>query len=239
VKSLDRLNTITKQDIVKFANENFNDNYVVVYKRTGVDPNQQKVVKPEITPVSVNREAESDFVKNILNTKADDFVKNILNTKADEVNPVFINYDKDIKKFKIKSDVDVLYLKNSTNELFNLYYVFDMGSNNNKMINLAVNYLPFLGTSKYSPSELQQEFYKLGCSFSVSSNFDMTFVSLSGLNENFIPALKLFEELLNDPIPNETALNNLVKDIIKRRADAKLQKGSILSAMNSYGPFLL
>lgn len=225
VKSLERLNTVTKQEIVKFANEYFNDNYVVVYKRTGVDPNQQKVIKPTITPVSVNREAESDFVKSILNTP------------ADEVNPVFVDYDKDIKKLKIKNDIEVLYLSNTTNELFNLYYVFDMGSNNNKMINLAVNYLPYLGTGKYSPSELQQEFYKLGCSFSVSSNFDMTFVSLSGLNENFIPALKLFEELLNDPIPDETALNNLIKDILKRRADAKLQKGSILSAMNSYGVY--
>lgn len=225
VKSLERLNTVTKQEIVKFANEYFNDNYVVVYKRTGVDPNQQKVIKPTITPVSVNREAESDFVKSILNTP------------ADEVNPVFVDYDKDIKKLKIKNDIEVLYLGNTTNELFNLYYVFDMGSNNNKMINLAVNYLPYLGTGKYSPSELQQEFYKLGCSFSVSSNFDMTFVSLSGLNENFIPALKLFEELLNDPIPDETALNNLIKDILKRRADAKLQKGSILSAMNSYGVY--
>ncbi|ULT22113.1 hypothetical protein KUH03_21620 [Sphingobacterium sp. E70] len=60
----DGLNKITKQDIVNFANKYLNDNnYVVVYKRKGVDNNVVKVVKPEITPVTVNRDDQSDFLK--------------------------------------------------------------------------------------------------------------------------------------------------------------------------------
>nr|HPK06056.1 pitrilysin family protein [Bacteroidales bacterium] len=34
---LERLSRITKDDIVRFARENYGDNYVIVYKRTGVD----------------------------------------------------------------------------------------------------------------------------------------------------------------------------------------------------------
>ncbi|HEX2788529.1 MAG TPA: insulinase family protein [Ignavibacteria bacterium] len=225
VTHLERLKGITKEDVMRFANENFKDNYVVVYKKTGEDKNTQKVIKPEITPVEVNREAESDFVKMIVNTP------------ADKLSPVFVDYKQDIKEFKIKSDVPVYYTNNDENALFSMSYVFDMGTNNNKMLAPAIAYLPYLGTSQYTPEQLQQEFYKLGCSFSVNTTYDRVFISLNGLNDNFVPSLQLFESLLNDPVPNEEALINLKKDILKVRADAMLSKQSILSAMSSYGVY--
>ncbi len=67
---------------------------------------------------------------------------------------------------------------------------------------------------------------------------DESFVSLSGLNENFDKSLKLLEELISDPKSNEDALENLVDDILKQRADAKLSKRTILwGAMYSYGKY--
>ena len=52
----------TVKDVVDFAKKNLNDNYVIVYKHTGEDKSVQKVVKPEITPVNVNREDQSEFL---------------------------------------------------------------------------------------------------------------------------------------------------------------------------------
>ena len=49
VGRLDRISNITKDQIVAFANRHFNDNYVVVYKRQGVDENQKKI-SPSATP---------------------------------------------------------------------------------------------------------------------------------------------------------------------------------------------
>ncbi|MFC7670269.1 M16 family metallopeptidase [Hymenobacter humi] len=57
--------SITKEEIVKFANDNYGENYVTVYKRTGTDPNKVKVVKPAITPVPANRDAASTYYKQI------------------------------------------------------------------------------------------------------------------------------------------------------------------------------
>lgn len=225
VTHLERLKGITKEDVMEFANQNFKDNYVVVYKLTGEDNTTQKVVKPVITPVEVNREAESEFVHTILNTP------------AQQLSPVFIDYKQDVKQFKIKSDVSVYYMENDENDLFTMSYVFDMGTNNNKMLAPAVAYLPYLGTSQYTSEQLQQEFYKLGCTFDVSTTYDRVIINLNGLNDNFVPSLKLFENLLNDAIPNEEALVNLKKDILKVRADAMLSKQSIISAMSSYGVY--
>jgi len=227
VNDIEVLKKYTKEDVVNFAKTNYNDNYVVVYKRTGKDESTQEVVKPKITPVQVNRDDASPFLKDISAMKFDD------------IQPRFLDYDQDINQAKLDNGIKVRSVKNSNNDLFNLYYVFDMGKNNNIKIDLALDYLPFLGTSKYSPSEIQQEFYKIGCNFQASASDEKVYVSLSGLTENFEAGVQLFEHLLADAKPEEAPLKNLVNDILKERADDKLSKGTILfgglSAYAQYG----
>src|SRR5690606_35757851 len=53
VSDLDELSKFTKADIVKFANDNYNDNYVAVYKRQGENKNLVRVENPGITPISL------------------------------------------------------------------------------------------------------------------------------------------------------------------------------------------
>ncbi|MBI4945810.1 MAG: insulinase family protein [Bacteroidetes bacterium] len=234
VNEIDRLSKITKQDIIDFAKKNYGDNYVVVYKRTGTDSISKKVDKPEIHPVETNRNEQSSFLKNFINIP------------ADEIEPKFVDYAKDIQQFSVKKNwstslttgIPAFYNQNTESQTFSLYYLLNMGSNHNKKLPVAIEYLPFLGTSKYTPEQLQQEFYKLACDFGVFNSEDQVYVYLSGLTENSEKALTLFESLLGDAKPNPTALNNLVDDILKQRTDAKLDKKTILwSAMYNYAKY--
>ncbi len=225
VSTIDRLSKITKQQIIDFVNANYTNNYVVVYKRTGEDTNVQKVTKPEITPVEVNRNDQSDFVKTILASKA----------KA--IEPVFLDY-KSIKQSTLENNIPLLYNINTENKTFDMYYVFEMGTNHNKAFSVAIDYLKYLGTSTMKAAEFQQELYKLGCSFDVYSGEEETWVSLRGLSENMKKATNLFESLLSDPQANEEALKNLVSDILKKRTDAKLNKNEILyGALSNYSKY--
>jgi predicted Zn-dependent peptidase len=225
VNDIDNLAKITKADIATFAKNNFRDNYVVIYKRTGVDKNVQKVTKPAITPVVMNRDNESQFLKDIMAAKVDD------------IKPVFIDYQKDIQRVKTSKGIDVLYVPNSENSTFTLTYYFAMGSQNDLKLATAVNYLAYLGTSKYTPEQLKQEFYKLACSYSVSVTNDEINIILSGLSDNMRKAVRLLEDLLGDAQPNKEALDNLVADILKTRDDSKLNKNVIRQALTAYGTF--
>jgi len=229
VNLIERLSKITKQDVIDFVSKNYTpDNYVVVYKRVGEDANVQKVEKPAITPVEVNKEDQSPFVKNILGTV------------PPAIQPKFIDYNADIARTLLNGNVRLIYNQNTENQLFDLYYVFDMGTNNDRLLPVAIDYIPYLGTSKMSPAEVQQEFYKLGCSFNVFNSNTETWVSLTGLNENFDKATQLFENVLNDPKVDEASLKNLISDILKKRSDAKQEKRTILQKMMvnyaKYGP---
>ncbi|MEI7595229.1 MAG: insulinase family protein [Bacteroidota bacterium] len=223
VTKYDEMAKLTKQQIVEFANKHFGNNYVLVYKKTGKDKTVHKVKKPKITKIQINRDMSSDFLKKIEANKVPD------------IEPVFIDYSRDMKKLTMKNNISVLYKENIDNKTFDLYYVFNMGSDNDKKLPLAIDYLKYLGTSKFTPEALKQEFYKLGVSMDVSASNDRVYVSLSGLSETMDKSLELFESLLTDPQPNKEALDNLVNDKLKKRTDAKLNPQNIFSSIVMYG----
>jgi len=224
VAGVEELKKYTKADVVKFANEHYKDNYAVVYKRNGKDANAQKVTKPEITRVVLNKEAKSSFHEELLKNK------------PEKLQPVFIDYDKDIEKFTMNKGVQVLYTPNKENELFTLYYLSDVGTNHDPTLKIAIEYLEYIGTSTMSAEDFKKELYKIGCSFGVFAAEDQTYIYLSGLSENMDKAIQLFEKLLADPKPDEEALKNMIDGIFKTRDDLKKDKFAILyEGLINYG----
>ena len=98
----------------------------------------------------------------------------------------------------------------------------------------AFEYMKYLGTSKKSLKEINEEFYKLACYFNVFPGSDRTYVMLEGLKENMPKAMALFEEILADAQVNKEAYGNLAGDILKKRADAKLNQGQNFNKLIQY-----
>lgn len=222
MEQLDRMSKVTKQEIVDFANKYFGDNYALIYKKQGKDPNEKKMDKPVITPIVMNRDSSSVFLKDVQLAK------------VTPIEPVFLDFTKDMQQLKAKSDIPVLYKQNTSNDIFTLMYVFDMGNDNDKAMGTAFEYMKYLGTSKKSLKEINEEFYKLACYFSVYPGSDRTYVSLEGLKENMPRAMELFEELLADAQVNKETYANLAGDILKKRSDAKLNQGQNFNKLIQY-----
>ncbi len=227
VSTFDVMDSFSKDDIVAFANEWFGDNYVQINKLSG-ENTAVKVDKPQITPIEIDREAKSTFY-----ARWDSI-------EGQRLEPQFLDYDKLIDRTTFTEGVEMYSIANKSNELFSLYYILDMGSDNDLLTSLAVDYLPYLGTSRYTAEELAQEFFKLGLDFDVFSSRDRLYVSLAGLNSSLEEGLELFEHILADVESDEQALNDLIEGILKRRKDALKNKNQLLynGLMNyaQYGP---
>ncbi len=225
VSQYDQMAALTKQDIVDFANEWFGDNYVQVNKRAGKN-NAVKVEKPQITPVEIDRETQSDFYL------AWDSVE------SGRIDPVFLDYQASITSDAMTNGIEFYNIKNENNELFSLYYILDMGTDHDQLLGLAVDYLPFLGTTSMTAEELRKEMFKLGLSFDVFSSRDRSYVVLRGLNESLEEGVKLFEEVLATVEPDEKAMSDMIDGILKQRQDAMKSKGQILfNAMSQYAQY--
>ncbi len=226
---VNELSKITKKEIVDFANRLFKDNnYVIINKLKGEPEPILKVSKPPITPIEVGRDKESAFLKEI---KA---------RQVKPIEPVFVDFSKDLTKSKLKNGAEVLYVQNTENKTFNLVYRFDFGyraGQTGKTFDLAADVLEYLGTSKHTPEQLQQEFYKLACNYSVNVGTENINISISGLSENMTKAMALMDEILCETQPNEQALQLLVARILKGRENAKHNQQNCFRALGNYGVY--
>ncbi|MCU0469547.1 MAG: insulinase family protein [Arcicella sp.] len=220
----DALSKVTKQEVMDFAKKYCGEGYAIIYKRKGTDPNIQKVDKPTITPVEVNREAQSDFLKAV-NT-----------TAMANIEPKWLDFSKDMKKGKV-GNLDAFYVQNTDNDLFRLSYRFDMGSWNSKILPIALQYLQFVGTDKMNAEQISTEFYRLASSFNQSYTDHHIILGMSGLNENFAKTVTLFEDLMTKCKKDDAALELLKGRLLKQRSDAKLNKGAILQGLTTYATY--
>ncbi len=218
---LDAMNAVTKPELIAFVNKFVGEGNVVIYKRKGEDKNIVKVPKPEITPVTVNRDAQSPFLQKIEDME------------TAPLKPLFLDYSKDVKKSTV-GNATVYYSQNNDNEIFRLYYRINMGSWNNKLLGAAAQYLQFLGTDKLTAADISKSFYKLACSFNVSAGTEYTTISVTGLQTNFDKAVTLFEDVIKNCKPDEEALAKLIGRIQKERKDSKTSKRAIMSGLTNY-----
>ena len=222
VKKLDKMSQITKEDIIEWAEKYLRDNnYAIVYKRQGEDKDVIKVTAPKITPIKSNRDMQSTFLAEITGTE------------VDPIEPVFVDYEKALSKFNVNG-LNVLYVHNKLNDLVDLNYQFNTGAQNDPALGLAADYLEYLGTPTRSAEEIAEAMYQLACSFSISAGNVYTSVNIDGLSENIPAAMEIVEDHIYNAVPDEEILENLKADLLKERADAKLNQGMCFNALQQY-----
>ena len=90
------------------------------------------MTKPAITPIVTNRDKSSAFLREIRTTP------------VKPIEPVFVDFSKDMAQGKLKSDIPLWYKKNPTNDLFSLTYAFEKGNNEDRYLSTAAGYLDYL-----------------------------------------------------------------------------------------------
>lgn len=230
-KYIERLEKVTKEDVVAFANEYLGENqYAIVYKRMGEDTTVQKISAPAITPIVTNRDKTSAFLTEIQESE------------VKPIEPVFVDFSKDMSQFELAQGVNVLYKKNEINDIFNLQFVFNTGSEDDPTISTACQYLQYLGTPTMSAEQIATRMYELACDFDVYSGNNQTTVSVSGLSENMAEALGIVEDLIFNAQADEDVLAMLKARTLRSRENSKMQQRACYSALTRYivnGPELI
>lgn len=215
---------IAKADIVKFANDFFKDNYVAVKKEKGVNDKLVRVENPGITPIKINKNSQSLFLKELLKEKSTD------------IQPVFIDYSKAIKTADIEGK-KVSFVENKYNDVAQAYFIFPFGGDHDKELGLATQVLQYLGTDKLNAEKLNEEFFKLGISNDFRTTSDQLIISVSGLEENLPKGIELLKDWMQNAKPDQQVYLQNINTILESREVAKKDKGRIMAALSSYAKY--
>jgi predicted Zn-dependent peptidase len=224
VAQINRLEQVTKEDVIEVANRYFDDDYVAVY-RIDAQHDIPTVVKPQIDPVSIDPTRQSEFAANVLAME------------VEEIEPSFVEVDRDYRVIEFADGVPLYYSPNPLNDLFSFSISIDVGTEENEKLGLASAIMDKSGTTNYSNEDLQKQWYRMGSNFRFGAGENQSSISISGLDEQFEPTLALMLDLVRNPVVDEPTLEELKGIILKSRQDQKNSPQAIAQALFLYNRF--
>ena len=224
IGEIGRMEKLTKQDIVDVASRYFGDNYVAGYR---VDEQYEvsSIEKPQLDRIEIDATRQSTFAKEVL----------MMPVK--EIEPVFVDADKDYQITDYHDGVQLYYAQNPINDLFDLTISVDLGSRHDNKLSIAAQLFDKSGTSEYSAEDLKKEWYKLGTDFNFNVGNNETTITISGLDENFSTSLALVMDYLRNPTADVATLEELIKIILVNREDTKKNYRTIRGALVHYNRY--
>ena len=191
-KEIQELEQLSKEDIVRVANQYYGDDYVVGFR---IDKQHKlpSIEKPKIDPLVIDPDRESNFMREIKSIPFEPFT------------PKFIVEGKDYIVKEISPGIKLIHVNNPLNDLFTLEMRMKIGSRHQPMLPYAKRMLDRSGAGEISSNDLKIEWYKIGTDFAFAVRERMSSLMMTGLDENFEASLKLCRDLIEKPnISNET-----------------------------------
>ncbi|HBV16104.1 M16 family metallopeptidase [Chryseobacterium carnipullorum] len=221
LNELDEYQDFTKEEVVDFAQTFFKNHYVEVYKEKGINDQLVRVENPGITPIKINREAQSEFLKEILSEKTED------------IQPEFIDYEKEIHTDIIK-DKKLSFVHNKYNDIAQIHFIFSFGGDHDRDLGISTQLLQYLGTENLSAEDLKQEFFKIGVTNDFKTTHDQLIISLSGLEENIEKGIALLQNWMYEVKPDQEIYTQFVETVLENRQASKKDKNRIMTALTNY-----
>ena len=224
LNELDRMEKITKQQIMEFARTYLKkDTCAVVLKRTGTATGLVHAEKPPITPVPIP-DRPSAFAEKFAAMKP-----------LPDPEPCFPDFEKEMKSSGPEGRPGRDYrIRNTENERFWLSYVLPAGALHDLRLPLAFGLASYLGTTDLTLEQLQEELYRLAGNISFSSDRFTSRITFSGLQRNYDKILDLFHGKLPVLQADEGAWNAFRDSILKSRENAKKDPWSIFDHAYRY-----
>lgn len=216
---------ITKEDIIRVANQYFTGNYLAFYSKMGF-PHKDKITKPSWAPViPKNSEKKSEFATQL---------NNIPDTK---IEPRFVDFNKDLTITTLKPGIDFYYTNNPINTIFTLNIKFKVGPNSNSTIEAMASYMNYIGTKDKSIQEFRKALQNIGATFRISANSNYVELDIDGFESKLEPTLKLIAEFMTNPKADEKQLDKLVQAAKVEYKSLKADAESMSSVLNNYSMY--
>lgn len=223
VADIDRLDALTKEEVVSLANRYLSDNYLVITKKYG-NPEMEHLAKPPYEKVAPKYGTESsEYAKQIKEEVA----------RVKPLRPV-VDFDKDVTMTKLYPYVNFYSTENKLNDIFELKISYPVSAWEYPAIGRMTSYLNTLGTETYSYDDFRAKLQALGGSLDFSMNYNGFNVNISGFDRNFEDIISLAGNLLTNPKGNRKMLSLIKEDETMSKIFNKRDAAALSNALLDY-----
>ena len=222
-RDMDRLQHITKEDIMQVANKYFDRNHCTIVRSSTGFPAKDAAIKPDWDHLDAqNQGAQSPFARHIAERQ------------LKPIRPQVINFQRDVQIVPVTKNCKIYASRNPKNDLFSLTIAYHYGTADNHNLDPAVEYFNMLGTGDMTLQDFLTELDCLGGNFNISNGYDYSFINISGPEENMEKILTLAMQKLRSPRHDEQMLKNQVEAIEASKKSAKNDASTWTSALFEY-----
>ena len=185
LKEVERINSITKDDIMLVAGKYFTKNYLYVTKSTG-RYKKDNLPKPDYVPICPPHRFEKS-----------EYAKRLEQMPVKDVSPRYVDGDEmHVEQLMLSSNATLYVSPNPVNDIFSLDIHYSVGCLKFPLLSQVTSSLSMIGTEKQSYSVFHNQLQQLGSILSFENTDTEFIVHISGFDSNMQETLSLVEELM-------------------------------------------
>lgn len=195
-----RIESITKEDVVRVAQKYFSNNYLCVTKSTGKYP-KDNLPKPALSPV-VPRNADA----------SSSYAKQLEKIPEQQVAPRIIDFEKDVKTSKLTPLVTLYTTPNPLNDIFTLNISYGIGALEQPELMQLTNYLQLLGTESLSFEQFRSRLQSIGSTLAFDVTPDAFVMKVTGFDNHIDETMELVGDFIRHAKADDKKLRQIVDD---------------------------
>ena len=195
-----RIESITKEDVVRVAQKYFSNNYLCVTKSTGKYP-KDNLPKPAFSPV-VPRNADA----------SSSYAKQLEKIPEQQVAPRIIDFEKDVKTSKLTPLVTLYTTPNPLNDIFTLNISYGIGALEQPELMQLTNYLQLLGTESLSFEQFRSRLQSIGSTLAFDVTPDAFVMKVTGFDNHIDETMELVGDFIRHAKADDKKLRQIVDD---------------------------
>lgn len=195
-----RIESITKEDVVRVAQKYFSNNYLCVTKSTGKYP-KDNLPKPAFSPV-VPRNADA----------SSSYAKQLEKIPEQQVAPRIIDFEKDVKTSKLTPLVTLYTTPNPLNDIFTLNISYGIGALEQPELMQLTNYLQLLGTESLSFEQSRSRLQSIGSTLAFDVTPDAFVMKVTGFDNHIDETMELVGDFIRHAKADDKKLRQIVDD---------------------------
>lgn len=195
-----RIESITKEDVVRVAQKYFSNNYLCVTKSTGKYP-KDNLPKPAFSPV-VPRNADA----------SSSYAKQLEKIPEQQVAPRIIDFEKDVKTSKLTPLVTLYTTPNPLNDIFTLNISYGIGALEQPELMQLTNYLQLLGTESLSFEQFRSRLQSIGSTLAFDVTSDAFVMKVAGFDNHIDETMELVGDFIRHAKADDKKLRQIVDD---------------------------